>query len=429
MPEPQLNQYSALINQQINQTMRKAGFWAMMLGFTCALLLLIIWLGGVMKNMQIPAVWAFFCGSYSLIIYELAKRNKITGLSQYFIYLPFASLPSVALLLAELFLPAGAATYLNGPPVLLFFFTVFLSGFLFNGRLSIITGIMAGAQYFFFYLLAKPHLETIRAADELVTQDLVSPEIYFFRALMIVAAGPVVAVLSENSKSLMQKMLNEQQEKQTIDNLFGQFVSTEVKDKIISEKKDIIGERKHVIVLFSDIRSFSTYSEGKDPEQIVQQLNEYFDKMVNCIMKHGGTVDKFIGDAIMAVFGGLLGLEKPCDSAFKAALDMRKELAELNKRWQAQGLPVFQNGVGLHYGEVLEGTIGSKDRKQFTVIGDTVNTAARLESATKQLKKNIVLSETVFEQLSDELSNDCESLGNIQVKGKSEQIMIFGVAA
>ncbi|MCB1317247.1 MAG: adenylate/guanylate cyclase domain-containing protein, partial [Leptospiraceae bacterium] len=375
------------------------------------------------------AYWALFCGLYSLVLYGMARTGRLKGILQYIIYLPFVSLPGIVLLLSHLYLPAGSATYLNGPPIYLYFFVIFMSGFFFSRLLSILAGLLAGAQYFVFYILASDHIATITAADELVQQDLTSPEIYFFRALMIVAAGPITAVLSENSKKLMLKMLNEQEEKSAIDRLFGQFVSNEVKNKIISEKRDLIGNRKQVVVLFSDIRSFSTFSEGKDPEAIVGQLNEYFDRMVECVVNEGGTVDKFIGDAIMVVFGGLLELERPCDNALRAALNMRAQLNQLNAEWRTRGLPVFEAGIGLHFGEVLEGTIGSKDRKEFTVIGDTVNTAARLEGVTKEYQRSIVLSDSVYAGLSSDLQARCESLGETRVKGKQTAVRIYGAAA
>jgi len=184
-----------------------------------------------------------------------------------------------------------------------------------------------------------------------------------------------------------------------------------------------------VTVLFSDIRSFTTFSEGKDPQQVVTQLNEYFDKMVGCIMENGGTVDKFIGDAIMAVFGGLLDLENPCESAVRAAEQMRFELALLNQKWVNEGLPTLENGIGLHYGEVLEGTIGSKDRKQFTVMGDTVNTAARLEGTTKRRDSKVIISASVFDRLTAELKKLFKSLGSTKVKGKTKAIAIYGLDA
>ena len=132
-----------------------------------------------------------------------------------------------------------------------------------------------------------------------------------------------------------------------------------MREKLLRLTQDSVGERKTVVVLFSDIRSFTAWSEGVEPEQLVLQLNEYFDEMVAAITSRGGTVDKFIGDAVMAVFGGLLPLDDPAEAALDAALAMRGRLAALNVTRQQRGWATLDNGIGLHRGDVLQGTIGS----------------------------------------------------------------------
>ncbi len=207
---------------------------------------------------------------------------------------------------------------------------------------------------------------------------------------------------------------------------FGQFVSAEVRDKIISEKNRLVGERKHVAVLFSDIRNFTAYSEKCEPEQIVTQLNEYFEHMVRCITAEGGTVDKFFGDAVMAVFGGLIDLENPCDGALRAARAMRGALRELNARWATAGLPAFDNGIGIHYGPVLQGTIGSSARKEFTIIGDTVNITARLEALTKEYEESILCSSDLGERLTDDLRTRLVDLGRVSIRGRRTELGLLG---
>lgn len=207
---------------------------------------------------------------------------------------------------------------------------------------------------------------------------------------------------------------------------FGQFVSAEVRDKIISAKNRLVGERKQVAVLFSDIRNFTAYSEQHEPERIVTQLNEYFECMVQCIAAEGGTVDKFFGDAVMAVFGGLIDLDNPCDHALRAAMAMRAALPGLNAGWAAAGHPAFDNGVGLHYGPVLQGTIGSSARKEFTIIGDTVNLTARLESLTKEYEESILCSADFGEMLSPELREHLVDLGRVPIRGRKTELGLRG---
>jgi len=208
--------------------------------------------------------------------------------------------------------------------------------------------------------------------------------------------------------------------------VFGEFVSAEVRDKIIATKNRLVGERKEVAVLFADIRSFTAYSERNESELIVRQLNEYFERMVQCIAAEGGTVDKFIGDAVMAVFGGLVDLESPTDNALRAAVAMRSALSELNAGWSAEGIPTFENGVGLHFGPVLQGTIGSSARKEFTIIGDSVNLAARLESLTKVHEQKILCSADFAGQLSAELRERLVELGPVSVRGRQTELGLLG---
>jgi len=208
--------------------------------------------------------------------------------------------------------------------------------------------------------------------------------------------------------------------------VFGQFVSSEVRDKIITEKNQLLGERKEIAVLFADIRQFTTHSERAAPDEIVLRLNAYFDRMVRCITREAGTVDKFIGDAVMATFGGLIEIESPCDAALRAAVAMRTELQELNRVWAAEGTDSFENGIGLHFGEVLQGTIGSSDRKEFTIIGDTVNITARLESLTKGYDEKVLCSAAFAGRLSADLASQLVDLGSVPVRGRDAEVGIFG---
>jgi adenylate cyclase len=131
-------------------------------------------------------------------------------------------------------------------------------------------------------------------------------------------------------------------------------------------------------VLFSDIRGFTALAAAMTPDDVASLLSEYFSAMVDCVFRHGGTLDKFIGDAVMAQWGAPLGASDDADRAMRAALDMLRELELLNTKWQAEGRPRLQVGIGLNVGEVFAGNIGSERRLEFTVIGDAVNIASRL---------------------------------------------------
>lgn len=138
-------------------------------------------------------------------------------------------------------------------------------------------------------------------------------------------------------------------------------------------------------------------------------------------------MDKFIGDAVMATFGGLLDLSNPCESALQSALDMLRELKTLNREWWEKSWPPFAIGIGIHFGDVLLGSIGSEHKKEFTVIGDAVNTSSRLESLTKEHRFPVLISGDVFDRLEESSRASAVDLGLIEVKGKLQQIQVYGV--
>jgi len=229
-------------------------------------------------------------------------------------------------------------------------------------------------------------------------------------------------------RRLIQRVIEEAQERSAIDRLFGQFVSDEVKDKVVRERVGTTGERKQVAVLFADIRSFTAYSETAPPEEVVVQLNTYLDAMVRAISTEHGMIDKFIGDAIMAVFGGFLRIDDPTAAAVRAALRMRAELPSLNAQWREEGRPPFEIGIGIHFGDVVQGTVGGEFRKEFTVIGDTVNIASRLERMSKKYPQAILVSRAVYDRLAAPLQSLCTAHGTTHAEGRAEAIEVFGVS-
>ena len=146
-------------------------------------------------------------------------------------------------------------------------------------------------------------------------------------------------------------------------------------------------------VLFSDIRGFTTVTEEGNPEELVAQLNEYFSRMVDVVFRHKGTVDKFVGDMVMALFGAPLDDVDHAEHAVQTAVDMVRELGELNKAWAGRGMAQLDIGIGINSGDMIAGNIGSSSIMSYTVIGDNVNLGARLESLNKDYKTRIIISD------------------------------------
>lgn len=185
------------------------------------------------------------------------------------------------------------------------------------------------------------------------------------------------------------------------------------------------GEKRQVAVLFSDIRGFTALSEAMNPDDIASLLTEYFTEMVECVFRHGGTLDKFIGDSVMAQWGAPLSAPDDPDRAMSAALDMIRELDALNDKWRGQGRPELQIGIGLTYGEVFAGNIGSDRRLEYTVLGDTVNTAHRLCSVA--VGGQILISDDMRKALTS--VPQLREHPPLELKNKINPVSIFSVVS
>jgi len=221
-------------------------------------------------------------------------------------------------------------------------------------------------------------------------------------------------------------MVEQIMEKQQLRKLFGGYVSPQVMNEIIKGniKPGIHGERKEICILFSDIRSFTTISENLEPEDIIYFLNQYLEKMTDAIQGNGGTIDKFMGDGIMAFFGAPQPSETAVFDAFNAAKDKLIKLEQLNEDFRVQGeMPEIKIGIGLHFGYAVVGNIGSEQRNEYTAIGDVVNTASRLEGLTKKAGYPVVVSKAVVDALNG--SEKFDHIGDMPVKGRAP-VDVFG---
>ncbi|MCM0594107.1 MAG: GAF domain-containing protein [Gloeotrichia echinulata DVL01] len=204
------------------------------------------------------------------------------------------------------------------------------------------------------------------------------------------------------------------------------YLTPHVAEQVMALGEDalMVGERKEVTILFSDIRGYTTLTENLGAAEVVSLLNQYFETMVEAVFNYEGTLDKFIGDALMAVFGAPLPLiENHAWRAVQAALDMRQRLAEFNRRRIIQAQPQINIGIGISSGEVVSGNIGSQKRMDYTVIGDGVNLSSRLEGVTKEYHCDIILSEFTYKLCSDRIW--VRQLDKIRVKGKHEAVNIY----
>lgn len=230
-----------------------------------------------------------------------------------------------------------------------------------------------------------------------------------------------VGQLGEAFNSMLEGLL----ERDKVKSMFNKFHGSSVTEDLLKGNLELGGSKKVVTVFFSDVRDFTKFSEGNSPEQVVEMLNEYFQIMVAIINRHGGVVDKFIGDAIMAVWGAPNGNERDPQNAVKACIEMRQALEVLNTTRKGRGQVPIKIGIGLHRGDAISGTIGSSERMEYTVIGDTVNQASRIESSTKAFGTDFLLSDSLADFVKDEFI--VEEAGRVEVKGKAEPLTLFKV--
>jgi len=250
--------------------------------------------------------------------------------------------------------------------------------------------------------------------------------------LILPVAAPLLVLFIGSVVVLSFDFLLERLDKARVRKTLERYVSKNVVKELLDNPQtffnSLTGVRKPVTILFSDVRGFTTLTESADSAQLVKQLNEYFEEMVRLVFAHHGSLDKFIGDAVMAVWGNIVS-ESPAADAKRAvatALAMRKSLAQLNEDWKERGMLDLHIGIGVNHGEVIVGNLGSTEKMELTVIGDAVNLASRLEGLTKEYHLDLLLGENVAKLVGDQYLLrlvDC-----VQVKGKTQPVDVFTVA-
>ena len=255
--------------------------------------------------------------------------------------------------------------------------------------------------------------------------------LFWHWSLQVDLVWPLLAFAGLNFGGVVLRWLDESRGREHLKKTFAQMVSPDLMTYLVDHPENLKlgGSRRAVTILFSDIRSYTTLSEGTDSEELVRQLNRYFDRMVRCIMDYHGTLHGFTGDGIMAVWGDVAisssGTGKDAVNAVRSALQMRRKLVELNEERALENLPPLRIGIGLNHGTVIVGQMGASIRTQFSCIGDTVNTASRIEGMTKAFHVDLAIGENLRGLLGDEFL--VRRLGRIQLKGKTKAIFAYDV--
>ena len=223
------------------------------------------------------------------------------------------------------------------------------------------------------------------------------------------------------------KFVLENKSKEKVKLAMGKYMSPDVMKRVIMniDNLGLGGKKATVTVLFSDIRGFTSMSEQMTAQQVSEILNEYFTEMEPIITKYNGIINKFIGDAVMAIFGEPIQDKNHAENAVKCGYEMILKVKELQKKWAEEGKPKIEIGVGINTGEVFVGNIGSINRMEYTVIGDTVNLASRLESYNKVYKTKILISNSTYEATKNII--ETMKISNVEIRGKSHKMDIYEV--
>jgi adenylate cyclase len=269
-------------------------------------------------------------------------------------------------------------------------------------------------------------IKGITFASGLFILQIIGNRTLFIRfGLWVNLVYPSLILILNYTFLTVYRYLTEELKRKRIKGAFTQYVSSPVVQEMLKspEKLKLGGEEKELSVLFSDIRGFTTISEGLTPEALVHLLNEYLTVMTDIILKYDGTLDKYMGDAIMAIYGAPTEQKEHPFKACRSALEMMSGLEILNKKWLSEGKKPLDIGIGINTGIMVVGNMGSDLRFDYTVMGDSVNLASRLEDANKTYKTNILISETTYEQVKSEFV--CMELDRVKVKGKTRPVKIY----
>ena len=361
---------------------------------------------------------------FELLIWYFIKHCLNTGKSipeiwRYVIAFVEISLPTMLILIASYALHFYA---LFLPPVFIYFLIIALSGLRLNFFICVFTGAVAAIEYVSIAGYLTHGIEMPIEINE--TSPVHRFLIHLTKGLMILAAGIITGIVTNKLKKGFLKSFQSISEKNHIMSMFGQHVSPVVMEKLLHQKNTTEGEIQNVCVMFLDIRNFTTFSETRSPQEVVSFLNSLFEFMIEIVNRNNGIINKFLGDGFMAVFGAPFTDGFDCRNAVNAS----KEIIQKLQNEIAEGNIVStQIGIGLHTGEAVTGNIGSSQRKEYTIIGDVVNLASRIESLNKQFNSQLLISEMVKEALGD-ADIETVSLGKVAVKGRTEPVEIFKLA-
>lgn len=347
----------------------------------------------------------------------IRKQKSVPSWVQYLSAFVETSLPTAGMIVGSMFL--GPIYTLFTPATLIYPIFIVLSALRLNFKLCVFTGAVAGLEY------AALSLYFINQGSNTPIEPILSgvPH-HLMKGLLLFFMGVVTGLVTQQTRKRILKSFETVEERNRISRTFGEYVSPVVMDKLMTLKPDLRSERRSVCVMFLDIRSFTTFAERRAPEEVVAYLESLFEFMIEIVNRHHGIVNKFLGDGFMAVFGAPLSDGSDCLHAVQAATEI---LTRVEEEVALGNVLPTTVGIGLHAGEAVTGSIGSSLRREYTVIGDVVNLASRIEKLNKKFGSQLLVSDDVWQTLSEDLPR-ATPMGDVHVRGREGAIQVYQIA-
>jgi adenylate cyclase len=371
-----------------------------------------IWRGGVSPNSLYPVLIGFILFElwvYRQISHNLKLDRDMPVYRRYIGAFIETSLPTFVLALQ--IESMGPVRALGFVAPLIYFIFVILSTLRLDFWLSTFTGLVAASELFGVAILYRP-----------VINPDPEPEIYYHlaRSFMLLMCGVLAGAVGVQLRRGFAASILAATARDRVTSLFGQHVSPQVVERLLLEGTSTESDIRQVAVMFADFRSFTAGARTRSPQDVVERLDGAFAVLVEILDRHGGIVNKFLGDGFLALFGAPFEAEDPAHRAVAAGREMLAAMERINKdaSWP------LRIGIGIHFGEVVAGNIGSPRRKEYTVIGDTVNFAARLEALNKDFNSQFLISSSVRDVLGED-GRDAISLGEVPIRGYDRPMTIW----
>jgi adenylate cyclase len=316
-------------------------------------------------------------------------------------------------------LGSGSAQLLQGATPWVAFIPIALSALYLDFWICAFAGTIAAIEFQALSVLTNSGAVAPEGWDILTAVST-----YSVKSGLLFVTGLAAAFVAMNARRQMIAATRSVAERDRAVSMFGQHVSPQVAELLLTQPSDLEAEERESCIMFLDIRDFSKIAGERTPSEVVEYLNTLFGELIEAVNEHGGIVNKFLGDGFMAVFGAPVASEGAPLRAVEASMELLEIVERLN---DAGSIPHTRVGIGLHTGDVVTGNVGSSDRKEYTIIGDAVNLASRIEQATKQFKANLLVSEAVYSALDAE-TFPAEDLGDVELKGQANPAHLFRLA-